>query len=461
MLHRILSFINIALIIGLIFLVGKTLYTEYFFQYIERDSLSLQNTESEIQKSPLSWEEAIAEADTLREQEVITLALGYYKKAQKIDSSKAESYIGMAKTYILTRDYHLAEENIRIALLREPENTRAQTILAYIELRQGYIAKAKESLKKSGGSDEALFLSALIDIYDLKKENFDTHFNSEYGYQLEPLKKQYQMWQSYQGSSNTHLSAFLAQGLYEIGEYELSREMAKNIVIEKPDYRDAWLILGMNYLALELYQNAEESFIEAKKNTIYAPEIDFYLGYGYMMQKDYDRAFEHFVLAEQKGFADKVYLYETRAKLAEKEGRFEKSYEYLLKKIDAQEYVNPHEYIGIISLLINELNDPKKAQEHTEKLLIQYPKSGTIYNLHGWTLLSQKKYEAAFDYLQKALSLDDKNPAIHLNLGIYYSAQGDNYEAITHYKKAFDLDPTGSIGDIASHAYNRLIKLKE
>ena len=65
-----------------------------------------------------------------------------------------------------------------------------------------------------------------------------------------------------------------------------------------------------------------------------------------------------------------------------------------------------------------------------------HPDKAMSYNLLGWAYTAMEEYDEAEENLQKALSMDPKLDAVHLNLGWLYEKNGQETLAKEYYKKA-------------------------
>ncbi|MFX0185337.1 MAG: tetratricopeptide repeat protein [Candidatus Hodarchaeota archaeon] len=59
----------------------------------------------------------------------------------------------------------------------------------------------------------------------------------------------------------------------------------------------------------------------------------------------------------------------------------------------------------------------------------------------GIKLIKQVENEKAITFLSKALKDDPNNPEIHRHLGIAFTNLGDHTRAVSHLRKAVNLDP--------------------
>ena len=79
------------------------------------------------------------------------------------------------------------------------------------------------------------------------------------------------------------------------------------------------------------------------------------------------------------------------------------------------------------------------------------------YNLLGWSQTGTKDYRDAEANLKKALEVDPKLAAAYYNLGRLYQDQNRKPLALSAYQKAYEMDQSGSIGNLAAEHYNSLL----
>lgn len=85
--------------------------------------------------------------------------------------------------------------------------------------------------------------------------------------------------------------------------------------------------------------------------------------------------------------------------------------------------------LGELNLAMEEFNFALRINE-------KYAKA---YSFRGRIFLSMKEWRRAEVDLMKALELDNKDPSIHLHLGMYYDEMGETQKALATYKKAKEL----------------------
>ncbi|MBT5550943.1 MAG: tetratricopeptide repeat protein [Nitrospina sp.] len=82
-----------------------------------------------------------------------------------------------------------------------------------------------------------------------------------------------------------------------------------------------------------------------------------------------------------------------------------------------------------------------KALEDLDTLLEESPAFAKAYNLKASILIHQQRMDEAKSHCLKTLELDEWNLESHLLLGLIAKIEGDEREALTHFKGALYIDP--------------------
>jgi tetratricopeptide (TPR) repeat protein len=114
-------------------------------------------------------------------------------------------------------------------------------------------------------------------------------------------------------------------------------------------------------------------------------------------------------------------------------------------------------FIRPVWIYIDQLKNPKKAMEWAKRAVTEHPNEAMSYNLMGWAQMANDDLEEAEQNLNYALVLDSKLAAAYLNFGVLYEKEGKLEQAKENYKRAYTLDPSGSVGNRAAENYNRLL----
>jgi tetratricopeptide (TPR) repeat protein len=236
----------------------------------------------------------------------------------------------------------------------------------------------------------------------------------------------------------------------------MSKNLLWDILKEKRDYRDAWIILGYSYLKLEAFNEAIDALEEAKRQDPEKPETLFYLGLAYAGNGQLSEAIDILELALSNGYEPSIHV---EQKLAELYFQSE-DYEKASKKYEDVISLNPSDinyFIRPIYIYIDKLQNPEKALSLAEKANLHHPDNAMSYNLLGWAYVANHDFINAKKNLEKSLELNESFDAPYLNMGWMYEKQGNYERAKLFYKKAFDVGTNSPVADLAAERYNALI----
>lgn len=192
---------------------------------------------------------------------------------------------------------------------------------------------------------------------------------------------------------------------------------------------------------------ANKDFSEIEKYTIMGvdefpekPEFWFFDGTAKLAQKKYSEAKESLEQSEDlnQGINKQLSLlvYGQLGDAYHGMGDLEKAYEYYDKglKISSNDEHILNNYAYFLSL---EKKDLDKAKKMSSKLVEKFPNNATYLDTHAWVLFQLEEYEAAKNYMAKAIE-NEVSPS-----GIMYEHYGDilyklgeKSEAVKFWKKA-------------------------
>jgi len=173
---------------------------------------------------------------------------------------------------------------------------------------------------------------------------------------------------------------------------------------------ELFLNKGISYISTGQYNSALKELLESEKYYSDNPKVHYYLGIAYHGKGMKDKAIEAFKKAVS---LDK-------------------------------NYSEAHNYLGTL-YLDNGLWD--QAIEEFEKALDNYlydTPAMALFNM-AWAYYSKKDYNKALAKYQEALNTDPKTalrPQIEKNKGLVYFDQDNCLEAIRHFRKSVELDPS-------------------
>jgi tetratricopeptide (TPR) repeat protein len=214
-------------------------------------------------------------------------------------------------------------------------------------------------------------------------------------------------------------------------------------------------MLGFSYLNLNKYYFAQTAFEKAYDLDTQWPITQYFLGLTHMELGNLKDAALFLDYANQNGFEPQILVKRKLADLYLENKDYAKAvalYEEILNinNQDIGSFVRP------IWLYLDFLNEPAKALGLAEKAVAAFPNDAMSYNLLGWSQTGAKKLDEAEKNLKKATELNPDFAAAFYNLGKLYMTQERKTEALDAFKKAYELDQTGSIGSLAAQRYNEL-----
>ncbi len=274
---------------------------------------------------------------------------------------------------------------------------------------------------------------------------------------LQNFLTSYSTFDAAQGAENTYLEALLCKSLVDTQEYELAAALSKQVLTQKNDYRDVWMLLGYSQYKLEQYSDAEDAFKQAKKIDSLKPEVHYFLGSTLSEEAKYSDAIDELELALLYGFDPAEEAYK---KIADGHEALEEwtdavgAYEALLNLSPSTVTL----FQKPIELCLDQLNDTDRALTLAQKATNLFPSTALSHALLAKVYLAQGKPELANTEVNTAFQIDSNFVLAHYLGGQVREAQNNPDGAKWEYKKTFELssedDPLHSQ---AAERYNSLL----
>ncbi|MDP2642262.1 MAG: tetratricopeptide repeat protein [Candidatus Peregrinibacteria bacterium] len=355
-----------------------------------------------------------------------------YQKAEKLDSSSTEIKLKIAQSYLAQRNINAAKEIIKQLNKEDPE----------VKYYTGIIL----SLFKDNEGAKKIFTEISKIENDPNKENAQKFVNA------------FTQFSYYKEGEQIFLETLLAKAMTEAKQFEPAIPLLYDVINQKNDYKDAWIVLGYAYLNTAKYQDSVDALIQALKLDNEKPETLFFLGLSYSFINDADRAIFYLEKAKSYGFAPKEEIEIRLGDLYTMKGEYKKS-ALLYEKVLASDTKNLNLYTKAIWVNIEKLKDTNQALILAKKALYERPSEAISFNLVGWALSSKGNLEDAKAYLQKAIELNPKFDAAYLNLGQIYEKENKTSLAKDSYTKAYSLGQGNSVARLAAKKYQDLTKI--
>lgn len=292
-------------------------------------------------------------------------------------------------------------------------------------------------------------------------------------------------------SSNADLKLEYARLLVLAGEHGEAEMLFKQLYRDHPNNADILYTLGLLYIDMERFTDAQPLFVKLTKmpNMAKNGEVHYFLGKIYEEQGQYENALLEYGNAEntelykeakvsktklifkEKGLASAREYLQKRIESAEGEEEAislllvdgellykEKKYEEALKSYQRILDLKPNDVDGLYSrsLVYSQLGNIKDAERDLLKILKDAPDNVTALNALGYSLVvATTRFEEARKYIAKALKLEPDDPAIIDSMGWVEYHIGNLVEAEKLLRKAYKNLPDA---EVASHLIEVLSK---
>ncbi len=400
------------------------------------------------------------------QKKFVDLALHEFDLALQENPQDPAPLIETGKIHLQEKDYFQAVEIFQKAYELSPQNEEINLNLAYLSLLQNNRQGARSYLQETSPENlQANYYLALLDTLELNRDASGTRLhwivdnfsNHDLAQKAQKIIDAYREFDFYRDGQKIHLQTLLARALNQAEEAQLAIHILKEILIEKSGYRDAWILLGYAYFDLGRYSFAEDSFRRAYELDSEKPEIQYFLGITYLNLQQYEESVRFLEYALINGFEPKAQVKNKLAEVYFESKNYEKSvqeYEEVLKLIEPQ----TDQFVRPIWIYIDFLDQPREALRLAEEAVEKNPEEAMSYSLLGWAQLTNKDYANALISLEKAKAIDFSLPAVYLNLGKLFEAQGEYEKAKQNYKEAYEKGEGNPEGNLAAQKYNALLE---
>jgi tetratricopeptide (TPR) repeat protein len=396
------------------------------------------------------------------------LAIAQYEAASRLSPQSIEPLIEIGRIHLRANDYLRAKVSFEAALQIEPDNIDTKVYLVRALLGDRKVTEAQQILTEiTVDNQKSKYYKGLLAAYlgdyetskNLFKDTVSLGTSDDITKKAQNFLAAYDEYNSYQEAPKIQLKTLLARSFNQTGEYQIAIPLLYEVIKDKKDYRDAWILLGYSYLNIEKYQDAIDALEEARKLDPQKPETLFFLGLGYYGLNDLNKAAQYLESAKQNGFEPKVQIEQKLAEIYLQLKQYEQSaasYENVLSlnDTDIDYFVKP------VWIYLERLKQPQKAVVLAQKAVQDHPDDAMSYNLLGWAFIGTNELGNAEQYLQKAMRMNPNLDAVYLNFGLLYEKKGNPEEAINYFKKAFALGNGNSISLLAAEQFNNLIGKK-
>ena len=318
-----------------------------------------------------------------------------------------------------------------------------------MEPDNGYLLVSKANYYNRKG-DKERYLGEIRKALSNKKIDVETKVKILTDYLSDLLQKKENLGQAYQLFSELvdmhpqeeSIYSLYAEFLLSQKKYKEAGEQLQVAVDLAPNNKQYWLqLMGVNMQLGEL----DEVITAGEKALTYIPdaaEIYMYMGSGYAMQKDYDKAIDilkrgishldennNALVSDYYGqLGDSYYL------SGDKDKAFEAFENALLHNPKNTGVLNNYSYF-----LALDKRDLSKAERMSGDVIKIEPDNPTFLDTYAWVFFQQGNYTLAKIYLQNALNKGgDKSADLLEHYGDVLFMLGEVDEALQYWEKAKD-----------------------
>ncbi len=433
--------------------------------YSHWNQVSVLNVSDEsTDTGSLSYETRLAKGDKLLAETHYEEAVQEYQYAIELDAQNAEGFMKLGSAQLALHQNEAALENFKTAYTLSPSADSA-AFYGHILMVSENWAEAQSILGSIPEANQKLFYEkALFNVVqnhpDQAKIELEAALQSSgplLPATLQNFLTSYSTFEAAQGAENTYLEALLCKSLVDAQEYELASVLSKQVLTQKNDYRDVWMLLGYSKYKLEQYSDAEDAFRQAKKIDSLKPEVHYFLGSTLKEEAKYSDAIDELELALLYGFEPAEEAYK---KIADGHEALQEwadavaAYEALLNLSPSSVSL----FQKPIELCLDQLKDQDRALTLAQKATSLFPSEALSHSLLAKVYLAQGKPELASSEIDIAFQIDSNFVLGHYLAGQVREAQNNPEGARWEYKKTFELssedDPLHSQ---AAERYNALL----
>lgn len=452
-----LTILWIIIVLGLFFVLANPFEPATPDQPIAVENPEDSTTEEEGSKT---FKQYIAAAAKNQKEGYFDQAIDNYKKALQLNPDSSSTLFKLGNVYLINNQATEAKEIFTKALELNPKSADIQVGLIRSHINSRAIEQAREITWKLDATNPKIkYYKALIHIlykeFDAAENIFKELATTELQGQSKIYLDAFVNASYYRESEEIFVELLMAKAMTDTQEFEAAIPLLFDIINQKNNYRDAWIVLGYAYLNTSRAPDAVDAFKQAQTLSPEKPETLFFLGLAYFANNEIDEAIHYLKKAEEAGYEPKDQI---ELKLGDlytiKENFKEAAKQY--EKVIALNPQNIDLYIQPVWVYIDKLNEPEKGLKIAEKAIEYHPEKAMSYNLAGWAYTAMGQYTEAKRFLGKALEIDPSLDAVQLNLGWLYEKQNMIAVAKEYYKKAYVLGKGNSIGNRAAVRFNDL-----
>lgn len=422
--------------------------------------------------SSSSFTDLIQAADAYEAQGIYDKALTALTRASEKTTDIALVDQKRANIFMKMKNYEKAVEIYTALLQKNPQNVsmRIKTLDVKMHMMNEKNAEQavndiSESLSSiSEANVQKLYMQCILSAYKNSREETENYCNqvkekapgSKEASIAHALVDHYLVFSTFKDGSDGYLKALHAKSITEAGYSELAIPLLRQILLADKSYRDAWTLLGYNYLLIGKNSLGLASLESAYTLDTTKAYIQYLLGLAHDRRGNREKAISFYVLAVGNQFEKEIEVRSRLADLYVDNKNYDLALEQYTTVFTKTKPASPDAYVKPIWIYIETTKQPSKALELALTAEKQFPNNAVTDNLLGWAYTAAGKVKEARTALERGIKRDPSMAALYLNLGKLDQIEGKTDEAKVHYYAAYEKGKGTSIGDNAVKLYNDL-----
>ena len=422
---------------------------------------------------PLSTEELIKQASTAESEKNWSLAVSSYSAAFQKDSNNITILIKRGKALMNLKKFDLALQDFSKVLQSQPKDRTVQLLLAEVRLHQIDSIDNKELIADAMArlglvnppNARSAFLECMIHVAEEADEKVEAtcgsvaknFANTQEQSVAQSFLDHLGIFSTFKDGNRTYLNTLQAKTMSEAGFYELSSALLKHVLESNRNYRDAWTLLGYNYLVQNKYSLAQVALESANSLDPSKAYIQFLLATTFDKLGNSAKAIPLYASALRNQYTPAEPLRRRLATLYVDTSEYNLALEQYTKILEETKATSPDDYIKPMWLYIDIVKKPNEALLLARKIKLQFPTNAMSENMLGWAYQALKDTKNAETHLKLAISMDATLAAPYLNLSKLYLATQDLERAKQYAKDAYEKGKNTSVATAAAEIYNHIL----
>lgn len=431
-----------------------------------------QNIEVKPTTSSSSFTDLIQAVDSYEAKGEYEKALTTLTRASQKTTDTTLIQQKQANIFAKMRNYEKALELYMSLMQKNPQNTSLRVKALDMKLHmiteknaESAVNDIANSLRDiSENSLEKLYMQCLISSYKNIQGDVENYCNQvkekvpngKEANIAHGLIDHYLVFSTFKDGSDGYLKALHAKSITEAGYSELAIPLLRQVLLQDKSYRDAWTLLGYNYLLIGKNSLALASLESAYTLDTTKAYIQYLLGFAHDKLGNREKAISFYVLAAGNQFEKEIEVRSRLADLYVDNKNYDLALEQYTIVLSKTKPTSPDAYVKPVWIYIEITKQPSRALELALAAEKQFPNSAVTDNLLGWSYTAAGKLKEARTALEKGIKRDANMAALYLNLGKLDQLEGKTEEAKVHYFAAYEKGKGTSIGDNAGKLYNSL-----